>query len=437
MKRFRTAGGILVAIEVLVLIIVLIVVLLRPLQSAGSKDERDWASELKEFETEEGIPTTDGVDAEDTEGASETEIDPMEQTASTSSEQQEVTRLVFSDDVEDKMADMTVEELVAQMFLITPEALTGVSNVTAAGDGTDASIKTFPVGGLVYSSSNFTGKTQTKSLLANVQSYMQDRIGIMPFLAVEEIGGTDASPVASKLGYSVAGLPSEWQTADVVRTSAQGIADCLNELGFNLNLGIVADVSDDTDSEAAGFSLGTDVNAVAELLESEIAVYEDAGLATALQAFPAHTGAEWDDASSCWVSSRSLSEIESNELAVIQTGVASGADLVMVSFVSNSELTGSSVPCCLSGTAVSELRNTVGDATLIMTDDLSDESITAHYSAAEAAVAAVTAGVDILYRPENFEEAYQAVVDAVNSGDISKDLIENAVGRILTRKFAM
>jgi beta-N-acetylhexosaminidase len=92
--------------------------------------------------------------------------------------------------------------------------------------------------------------------------------------------------------------------------------------------------------------------------------------------------------------------------------------------------------CSLSAGAVSYLRSEMNYTGIIMTDSLSEDIITANYSSGEAAVAAVKAGVDLLYCPADFEEAYQAVLDAVDAGEISEDTIDQAVGYILTGKMA-
>ena len=65
--------------------------------------------------------------------------------------------VVFSEEVEAKLADMTLEEKVAQMFWITPEALTHMDVVNVSRNGTRDAINAYPVGGLVYSAQNFQG----------------------------------------------------------------------------------------------------------------------------------------------------------------------------------------------------------------------------------------------------------------------------------------
>ena len=74
---------------------------------------------------------------------------------------------------------------------------------------------------------------------------------------------------------------------------------------------------------------------------------------------------------------------------------------------------------------------------IIITDALNMGAIQNHYSSGEAAVAAIEAGVDMLLMPANFQEAYQAVLDAVRQGRISEERLNQSVERIIQRKADM
>ena len=50
--------------------------------------------------------------------------------------------------VQQKLESMTLEQKVAQLFLVTPEQLTGVSQAVVAGSATQRALKNIPVGGL-------------------------------------------------------------------------------------------------------------------------------------------------------------------------------------------------------------------------------------------------------------------------------------------------
>ena len=57
-------------------------------------------------------------------------------------------------------------------------------------------------------------------------------------------------------------------------------------------------------------------------------------------------------------------------------------------------------------------------------------AITDYYTADEAAVKALQAGADMILMPEDFETAYQGVLDAVNNGTLTEDRINESLVRI-------
>ena len=70
------------------------------------------------------------------------------------------------------------------------------------------------------------------------------------------------------------------------------------------------------------------------------------------------------------------------------------------------------------------LRGELGFTGVICTDSLSMQAIRDHYSAAEAAVAALNAGADLLLLPSDLPEAFDGVLEAVQNGTISHTLIK-------------
>lgn len=92
-------------------------------------------------------------------------------------ESEEIEPVVFSAEVEEMLAVMSVEEKVAQLFIVTPEILTGTDRVTVAGRGTRSALAEYPVGGILYSRDNFLGQTQMRDLLAGAQSMSKELTG--------------------------------------------------------------------------------------------------------------------------------------------------------------------------------------------------------------------------------------------------------------------
>ncbi|MDE6913254.1 MAG: hypothetical protein K2P35_06115, partial [Lachnospiraceae bacterium] len=73
--------------------------------------------------------------------------------------------------VDTLLQDMTIEEMVAGMFMVTPEALTGVQTVVQAEEGTKNTLAEKPVGGIIYSDKNFKSKEQFQEMLGNTKEF--------------------------------------------------------------------------------------------------------------------------------------------------------------------------------------------------------------------------------------------------------------------------
>ena len=83
-----------------------------------------------------------------------------------------------------------------------------------------------------------------------------------------------------------------------------------------------------------------------------------------------------------------------------------------------------------------KLRGEMGYNNIIITDAMEMGAITQQYTSAEAAVGCILAGADIVLGPQNFIEAFDAVVKAVEDGVITEDRIDQSVRRILKLKIA-
>ena len=112
---------------------------------------------------------------EETKKPSETAVLPEKEEA-------EIPEKVPEESLEEKigsiLGNMTLEEKVAQMFIVLPEGLTGAGCVTAAGETTRDAIREVPVGGFIYMEQNLESASQVQEMLSNVQSYSMERIGL-------------------------------------------------------------------------------------------------------------------------------------------------------------------------------------------------------------------------------------------------------------------
>ena len=91
--------------------------------------------------------------------------------------EEEIAEVTFSEDVEAVLAEMTLEEKVAQLFVVSPETLTGADRVTIAGNGTRDALESYPIGGILYARENYLGQVQMRDLVRGAQTMSNEQSG--------------------------------------------------------------------------------------------------------------------------------------------------------------------------------------------------------------------------------------------------------------------
>lgn len=107
----------------------------------------------------------------------------------------------------------------------------------------------------------------------------------------------------------------------------------------------------------------------------------------------------------------------------------------MTAHIGTPAITGSDIPATMSSIILQDkLRGELGYQNVIITDGMEMGAITKQYSCGEAAVGCIKAGADIVLGPESLVEAFDAIVSAVERGEISEERIDQSVRRILKMK---
>lgn len=333
-------------------------------------------------------------------------------------------------------SEMSIENKVAGLFMVTPEAITGVRTATQAGDGTQKALNEYAVGGLIYFSHNILDKEQIMKMLSNTATMSNYPI----FLAVDEEGG-DISRVANssieveKVG-AMSAIGAEGDAAKA-REAGATIGSYLTELGFNVDFAPVADVASGEDSVLGNRAFGTDPQLVKEMVSNAVGGIEDTGVSACLKHFPG-LGSTTEDTHDGRVEiTKSLEEMRASDFVPFQAGIEAGVDFVMVSHATAPALDDNNVPSSLSRKVITDtLRGELGFQGVIITDALDMTAITDYYTPEEAAVMAIEAGADMLLMPEDFEKAYGAVLAAVQEGKITEERIDESLERIYRVKCA-
>ena len=332
--------------------------------------------------------------------------------------------------VDERIGAMTLEQKVAQLFIVTPEALVeGVSQVTQAGDMTREGVTAHPVGGIVYFAQNLLDPEQTTTMLANVKQFYADAGNVAPFIAVDEEGGTvvrvaDNEAFGAQDVGDASALGSAGDT-EAAKRAAEQIADYLMPLGFNLDFAPVADVVDPLRSDTMGLrSFSSDAAVAADMVRAEVEGFRDKKMLCCAKHFPGIGAAAGDSHEGAITIEATNEELETVDLVPFRAAIEAGVPMIMVGHVSLPNIVGDSTPAPLSSAVVQGM----------LRDSLGYTGIIVYYTPAEAAVAALKAGCDIPLMPERLDEAYQGVLSAVQVGELTEERLDESLTRILTAK---
>lgn len=329
------------------------------------------------------------------------------------------------------LSQMTLHEKICQMLVVTPESITGVEAVTAAGDTTKKALQAMPVGGILYSKPNLRSKDQVKTMLENTQSY-----SAIPLMFTCDEEGGRVNRLMSTVNTTMIGpmLDYKDQGEETAYNNARTIASDMSALGFNADMAPVADVWSNPENTVIGDrAYSDDFRQAAVLVASAVEGFHAGGAATALKHFPGHGDTSEDSHYGAVFITKTLEEIREKELLPFQAGIQADSDMVMIGHLILSDIDDQPAP--FSHKIVTELlRQELGFDGVIITDGLQMKAMTDFYSDGEIACSAVKAGVDMLLCPANPEEAAAALEDAVKNGDITESRIEESVLRILKMK---
>ena len=338
--------------------------------------------------------------------------------------------------VDDCISQMTLEDKVAGLFLVSPESITGVTAATTAGSGTQEALTKYAVGGFVYTKKNIVNGDQLKEMLANTVAMSKYPM----FYTVYEEGGDVTSLAAA--GLDVKTFDSMYKigaTADTANAYNLGntIGLYLKDYGFNLDLAPVTDIVTSVDTSfMKERSFGSDPTVVGAMVSSCVQGFTDAGISSCLKHFPGQGNATEDTTNAYSVLDLSYKELQEKELIPFVEGIKAGAEFVMMSHVTVPQITGDSTPSSLSKAMITDvLRGDLGFDGVVITDALNKKAITDYYTTDQAAVMAIQAGADMIMLPDDFATAYQAILTAVQNGTITEDRINESLHRIYMVKY--
>lgn len=326
------------------------------------------------------------------------------------------------DPVDLLLSGLTTEEKVGQLFLAR------CRKETAAED-----IAQYHLGGLVLFDRDTEDETP-ESLRQTLEHY-QKAATIPLLIAVDEEGGSVVR-ISDKPAFRDAPFSSprslyEGGGMEALRTAEVEKDALLSDLGINVNLAPVCDITTDPAAFLYDRSLGQSPELTCQWVQIAVEEGQTYGIGCVLKHFPGY-GNNADTHVGIAIENRSLEELEAQDLLPFAAGMEAGCGAVMVSHIQVTALD-AEYPASLSPAVHRYIRETMGYNGVLVTDDLVMDAISVPYGVGEAAVLAVLAGNDLLISSD-FPEQYAAVLEAIREGRISEEQIDNAVRRILLWK---
>lgn len=320
------------------------------------------------------------------------------------------------------LSGLTTEEKVGQLFLAR------CRKETAAED-----IAQYHLGGLVLFDRDTEDETP-ESLRQTSERY-QKAATIPLLIAVDEEGGSVVR-ISDKPAFRDAPFSSprslyEGGGMEALRTAEVEKDALLSDLGINVNLAPVCDITTDPAAFLYDRSLGQSPELTCQWIQIAVEEGQAYGIGCVLKHFPGY-GNNADTHVGIAIENRSLEELEAQDLLPFAAGMEAGCGAVMVSHIQVTALD-AEYPASLSPAVHRYVRETMGYNGVLVTDDLVMDAISVPYGVGEAAVLAVLAGNDLLISSD-FPEQYAAVLEAIREGRISEEQIDNAVRRVLLWK---
>ena len=312
---------------------------------------------------------------------------------------------------------------------------------TEIGDQATRLVQEYQVGGLILYGRNIAGAGQLVTLTNGLKALNGD--GIPLFLSIDqEGGGVDRMPPEVR---RTPGAYCVGQTGSVPAAQSYGdvlAAECA-AFGLNLDFAPVLDVWSNPGNTVIGQrAFSADARTVAGLGPAAARRMMDQGIIPAVKHFPGHGDTVVDSHVGLPVVDKSLEELEKTELIPFRAAIQSaGTDgqvpAVMVAHILLTQLDPER-PASLSPAVVTGLlREELGFAGAVLTDDLTMGAVTQSYGLGEAAVLAVEAGCDILlvcHGPDSVPAVRTALLEAAASGRITAERLDESVYRILRLK---
>ena len=322
------------------------------------------------------------------------------------------------------MQDMSIEEKVGQMFLVSyPDS------------GVIEQIKNETPGGYILFGKDFDNETKESILEELTEEQEASKIELI--FGVDEEGGTVVRVSSHKaFRNSKFKSPQEiWKQGQLpaILEDSKEKSELLKSIGLNMNLAPVVDVPTKSSSFIYDRSYGRGAEKTATYTSELIKTMNEDNMISVMKHFPGY-GDNEDTHTGIAVDERPYSTFETTDFLPFKSGIEAGGPCILVSHNIVKSMD-ENKPASLSENVHKILREDLNFSGIAMTDDLAMDAVKSYVENGEAAVQAVLAGNDMIISSD-FVPQKQEILKAIQEKKINEDMINKAVRRIISMKIA-
>ena len=321
--------------------------------------------------------------------------------------------------IEDKLAQMTLEEKVGQLFWARVPSNHQIED-----------LQSYHLSGYILFGRDFEGQTleDMKVLTSRYQAASKTPL----LIGSDEEGGT-VTRISSILDTPFQSPMTLYHQGgmEAVLTDTNRKVEVLKSVGINAGLFPVADLARDPSAFIYDRTIGQDAQTTARYVEQVVAELQKSKVGSTLKHFPGY-GDNGDSHTDIIQDNRSLDELRQADFLPFQAGIDAGADSVLISHNILSKI--DTVPSSISPKINEILRKELNFKGVIMTDDLDMAGLADFVSQEEAALRVISAGNDLILG-SSYKTQIPYLLKKVASGDLTEERIDESVRRILSWKY--
>ncbi|MEZ7653670.1 beta-hexosaminidase [Streptococcus sp. 27098_8_103] len=321
--------------------------------------------------------------------------------------------------IEDRLATMTLEEKVGQLFWARVPSNHQIED-----------LQSYHLSGYILFGRDFEGRS-LEDIKALTKGY-QAAAKVPLLIGSDEEGGT-VTRISSILETPFQSPRALYQQGgmEAVLSNTKQKAELLKSVGINAGLLPVADLSRNQSAFIYDRTIGQDAQTTASYVQQVVEELKKSKVGSTLKHFPGY-GDNGDSHTAIIQDNRSLDELRQADFLPFQAGIDAGADSILVSHNILSKI--DTVPSSISPKITDLLRKELHFKGVIMTDDFDMAGIADFVSQDEAAFQVILAGNDLILG-SSYQTQIPYLLKKISSGELTEERIDESVRRILTWKY--